>query len=173
MFCKEKGVSKLRWKGSMGKRSIFYNVNLILELQARHAAPTHAQLLCSTGSYIPKIDGLCKNWLMFHHFSAFKEFRVCPFDLMFLIHLLLLTECSGAWVFTQYCNWQMPTEELLFRHPKQSSFCGCVSTFSQLHSNSAQLSTETQQRTGAFQCLSYKASLELWKLVGAAQNVFL
>lgn len=27
-------------------------------------------------------------------------------------------------VFTQYCNWQMPTEELLLRHPKQSSFCG-------------------------------------------------
>lgn len=42
----------------------------------------------------------------------------------------------------------MPTEELLLRHPKQSSFCGCVSTFTQLHSNSAQLSTETQQRTG-------------------------
>lgn len=70
------------------QRSMSYNFHLSLELQVRHAAHTHARLLNSTGSEIPKVASLYINWFVFIILFCFKQ----------MIFFFLLTEHSGAWV---------------------------------------------------------------------------
>lgn len=93
---------------------------------------------------------------------------------MFLIHLLVLTEYSGAWVALKLLfnidNWQMVTEELLFSNTHkaeqlvwtaQALICFGARSVSLIQTVSG-FPLKQMRGQDAFQWLSDKASHILW-----------